>query len=208
MFCPQCGSSQNDELKFCKTCGANLHALRRIMASRDESDEKFDWSKTWVAEMFMSGEESVKQQAKLERLQGITPEVKRRNEIKAGVITASAGIALMLVLSILMEGIIISGRVSDVAAEILSRIWIVGVIPLLVGAALIFNGIVVSKKSDKKAKNETEKGTEELGNGEPGYLSPADTSRLASTVPFSVTDETTQHLKEPIPMTKKAPRKN
>jgi len=23
MFCPQCGTSQGDELKFCKSCGAN-----------------------------------------------------------------------------------------------------------------------------------------------------------------------------------------
>ena len=193
MFCPQCGSTQNDELKFCKSCGANLHALRRIMSSRDESDEKFDWSKTWVAEMFMSGDEAVRHQAEIERIQGITPEIKRRNEIKAGVITASVGLALMLVLSILMEGIIIGGGISSRAAEILSRIWIVGVIPLLVGAALIFNGMVVSKKN-AKSSHPSDPETNELGSARPGYLSPADTNRLSSSVPFSVTDETTENL--------------
>jgi hypothetical protein len=76
MFCPQCGSTQGDELRFCKSCGANLHALRQILATR-EQDEKFDWSKTWVAEMFMSSEEAVKRAAELERLQGKTPEAKR-----------------------------------------------------------------------------------------------------------------------------------
>ena len=32
MFCPQCGSTQNDELKFCKSCGVNLDAVRQALA--------------------------------------------------------------------------------------------------------------------------------------------------------------------------------
>jgi hypothetical protein len=196
MFCPQCGSTQGDELRFCKSCGANLQALRQILATR-EQDEKFDWSKTWVAEMFMSGEESVKRAAELERLQGKTPEVKRQNEIKAGVITASVGAGLMILLFVLMEGIIASGRVSDAAAAILSRLWIVGVIPLLVGAALIINGLFVSKRSDTAAEPETGIGPKEVADKTPeNYLSPADTSELIPT-PFSVTDQTTKHLREP-----------
>lgn len=188
MFCPQCGSTQNDDLKFCKSCGANLQALRQIMATRDD-EGKFDWSKTWVAEMFMSGEEAVKRAAEIERLQGKTPETKRRNEIKAGIITASVGIGLMLVLSILMEGIVIGGGISDKAAEILSRIWIVGVLPLLVGIALIINGVFISKKS---VVHSAEKPSKQ----EPDFLPPAETNQLAAGIPFSVTDETTQHLKE------------
>jgi len=199
MFCPQCGSTQDDQLKFCKQCGANLQALRQIMATRDAED-KFDWSKTWVAEMFMSGEEAVKREAELERLRGITPEVKRRNEIKAGVITASVGIGLMILLFVLMGGIIASGRVSDAAAAILSRIWIAGVIPLFVGAALIFNGIVVSRRGGDGSPHETDAGSKEpVEPASESYLPPAETNRLASGVPFSVTDETTQHLAEPFP---------
>lgn len=53
MFCPQCGSNQSDGLRFCKLCGANLHAVRQVVATR-ETGEGFDWSKTWVAEMFLS----------------------------------------------------------------------------------------------------------------------------------------------------------
>ena len=204
MFCPNCGSTQSDDLKFCKSCGANLASVRTALLSR-ESSEKFDWSKTWVAEMLMSGEESVRRAAEIERLQGITPEVKRRREIKAGVITASSGIALMVVLSVLMEGIIISGRISDLAAEILSRIWIVGLIPLLVGLALIINGMFVSKKNEKPNVHQTEPGTGELNStASVDFLPPAETNQLRAGVPFSVTDETTQHLKEPIERKAKA----
>jgi len=199
MFCPQCGSTQDDDLKFCKSCGANLEALRSVLSTRGPSDEKFDWSRTWVADMFMSGREAVRNQAELERLQGITPEVKRLREIKAGVITASAGLGLMILLFVLMGGIIASGRISDAAAEILSRIWIVGIIPLFVGAALIANGMFVSRRGETSTITEADVDTKEL---EPppamSYLSPADTSNLTSRTPFSVVDKTTRHLeKEP-----------
>ncbi len=200
MFCPQCGSTQGDDLKFCKQCGANLHALRRVMSSRDESDEKFDWSKTWVAEMFMSGEEQVKREAAMERLRGITPETKRQNEIKAGVITGRIGAALMVFLYVFLQGHIATGAVSDIAAVILSRVWHAGVIPLFIGAALVFNGMVVSKKGIKKAAHETtppDVPNEIKAPPTPAYLSPAETNDLASPVPYSVTDETTKHLKQP-----------
>ena len=197
MFCPQCGSTQSDNLKFCKSCGANLQALRQILSNRDP-DDKFDWSKTWVAEMFMSGEEATKRQAELERLQGITPEVKRRNEIKAGVITASIGLGLMILLFVLMEGIIAGGKVPPEAVPILSSLWVVGVIPILVGAALVFNGMVVSKKGEPKPTLAPEVQNPELkAPTGPEYLPPADTNELFP-AGYSVTDQTTKHLKEPV----------
>jgi len=195
MLCPQCSSTQADELNFCKSCGANLQALRRVLAMR-EQDDKFDWGKTWVAEMFMSSEEAVRKQAELERLQGLTPEVKRLREIKAGIITGSVGIGLMILLFVLMGGIIASGRVSEAAAEILSRLWIVGVIPLLIGAALVVNGMFVSPKAKQAVGLETDVDSGGLvGSAEHEFLPPADTSQLVPT-PFSVTDETTKHLQQ------------
>lgn len=160
------------------------------MASKDESDEKFDLSRTWVAEMFMTRDE-------IDRRRGTTPETKRRNEIKAGIITASVGAGLMILLFVLMEGIILGGRVSDAAAAILSRLWIVGIIPLLVGAALIFNGMVVSRKQEQAKDAGT---AVDAGPSDQAFLPPAETRGLAGSVPFSVTDETTRHLGEPIPV--------
>jgi uncharacterized membrane protein YvbJ len=54
MFCPRCGAGQSEELKFCKACGANLSLVRQAVEGR-ETAEKFDWSNTWVAEMFPFG---------------------------------------------------------------------------------------------------------------------------------------------------------
>ena len=197
MFCPQCGSTQSDDLKFCKSCGANLEALRQIMATRSSSG-KFDWGNTWVAEMFQSGGDSFRQQAEMERLRGLTPEEKRLREIKSGVITASVGVGVMILLLVLMGGIVATGRVSAAAAEILLRLWIVGVIPVLVGAALIFNGIFVSKRSRELSAGDThELDPRELASPPAGQLPAPDTNDLAAQAPFSVTDQTTRHLRQP-----------
>ena len=186
MFCPKCGSTQGDQLKFCKSCGANLFAVRQVVDTR-ETAEGFDWSKTWVADMFMRKEE-------LERQRGITPEMKRYNEIKAGIITGTVGIGIAIFLYVFMQGIILSGKVTPGSAEILSRLWIAGVIPLFVGIALIINGVLVSKKLEiarPESQNATASLTEESN---PQLLKAADVTEF-ETPGFSVTEHTTKHLR-------------
>ena len=202
MWCPRCGSNQRDysrnqdvleELKFCRECGANLYAVRELV-DKPEVDEKFDWNKTWVAEMLQPSEEAVRQQQALEIAGGLTPEVKRYNEIKGGIITGSVGVALMIFLYVFMQGIIIGGKVPNDTAEILSRIWVAGVIPVFVGLALIFNGVFISKKalaSSKRAPNSTS----ELTGDETPALRSANTAEFLPTN-FSVTENTTRHLNQ------------
>ena len=193
MFCPQCGTSQSEELKFCKACGVNLQAVRQA-AVTGEPGEKFDWSKTWVAEMFVSGQEAQRRKAEMERLQGITPEYKRYKEIKGGVITASVGVALMIFLFVFMRGMVLGGNVSPGEAEILSRVWIAGVIPLFVGLGLIFNGVVVSRKQIEAANREQHGASGALGAVDGRHaLRAADTSEFIP-ADFSVVEGTTRHL--------------
>ncbi|MGI8732765.1 MAG: hypothetical protein ACR2LM_05625 [Pyrinomonadaceae bacterium] len=189
MFCPRCGANQNEDLKFCNLCGANLQAVREVVDTK-ETTKKFEWSDTWVAEMFFSADEKKRRKLEQERLRGLTPEVKRYNEIKAGVITVSVGISLMLLLSVLMEGLIIGGKLPNDAIEILSRIWIVGVLPVLVGIALIINGVFVSKKIVEAEKRNVLPERETSSN----LLRSADTTEFVAR-PFSVTEETTKHLR-------------
>ena len=188
MFCPRCGATQNEELKFCKSCGVNLNAVRQLV---EPGAKKFDWSETWVAEMFLSGSAHERRKLELERARGLTPEVKRYNEIKAGVITASVGFALMLFLFVMMEGIIRGGQIPHDTAEILSRVWITAVIPLFVGIALVINGLFVSKKIVEAANRDALPPQ----NIDSNLLRAPDTAEFPPTG-FSVTEQTTRHLRD------------
>lgn len=193
MFCPQCGSGQSDEQKFCKSCGANLYAVRQVVATRDQ-EEKFDWSKTWVAEMFLSQDEQARRKLEIEKKLGITPDVKRAKEVKGGVITCCAGLALMIFLYVFMRGIILGANIPDNVAEILSRIWIAGVFPFFVGLGLMINGLVVSKKLLGTSKQEEPSRANLFGKDrETPALRAADTAEFIPTN-FSVTEGTTKHL--------------
>jgi hypothetical protein len=206
MFCPKCGANQSDDLKFCKLCGANLYAVRQAVATR-ETGEKFDWSKTWVAEMLLSEAERKRRKeeslggdasvwdVELERLRG-NPEIQRSREIKAGVITASVGIGVATFLYVFMQGIILSGDVAPDAVEILRRLWVVGVIPLLIGLGLIFNGVVVSRRLVRAANQASLRLAALEKDKDPHLLRSADTAGL-DPPSFSVTDETTRHLTGP-----------
>ncbi len=196
MFCPQCGINQSEELKFCKSCGANMFAVRQAVTSREQG-EKFDWSKTWVAEMFLSHEELKKRKLVRES----NPEEQRYKEIKAGVITTCVGIGAMIFLYILMQGIILGGRIPLTAVEILSRVWVAGVIPFFVGLGLIFNGYVVSRKLVELANRELQqKDTSRILDStgkerENAALPSADWYESDSPQP-SVTENTTRHLRD------------
>ncbi len=189
MLCPRCASNQSDEIKFCTFCGANLQAVREAMDP--ESAKKFDWGNTWVAEMFMSGQAAEIRKREMERQLGITPEVKRYNEIKAGVICSCVGIGVSIFLYVLMLGIAAQSTPQD--AQVLLRLWVAGVIPFMVGIALIINGLVVSKKMVQIMERERKdmKTFEDVPG--PRGLRPADTNEFIP-ANMSVTDQTTRHL--------------
>ena len=141
MYCPGCATEITENLKFCKRCGANLSGVRDalVRAAGGES-QTFDWSKTWVPGMLLNEEER-------DRLKGITPEIKRYNEIKAGVIVACVGIGVSIFLNIVMAGV---AQANPQDAPILERVWVAGIIPIMVGIALIINGAFISKRMSKE----------------------------------------------------------
>jgi hypothetical protein len=190
MFCPGCGIQANDDLKFCRQCGANLYGAREGMMSRS-TGEKFDWSKTWVADMFLNEEER-------ERRRGVTAEEKRLNEIKGGVITSVVGVGVMIFLRFFLE--VVASQKSSGDAEILRSVWMAGIIPFLVGVGIIFNGIFVSRRIVKIKEQQAQQAMP---------ISPAPAAFPAKTTDqlvanatqpaaASVTEDPTAHLPEPV----------
>ena len=191
MICPRCASNQGDDIRFCTSCGANLQAVREAMQTADPA-AKFDWSNTWVAEMFMSGQAHELRKREMERRLGITPEVKRYNEIKAGVIVSSVGVAVSIFLHFLMHAI---AAQNPRDADLLNSIWLAGLIPFMVGIALIINGVVVSKKMVQVIERDQNraKSLDEGSAPSPRGLKSADTNEFIP-ANYSVTDSTTRHL--------------
>ena len=190
MFCPQCGSSQSDDIKFCKTCGGNLSAVRQAVATRDVP-EKFDWSRTWVAEMFLTGPERERRKEQLELQRGITPQVKREKELKAGIITSSVGVGVSIFLYVIMQGVIGALHNPGSEVEILSRVWVAGVIPFFVGLGLIVASLFVGRNRRKEITTDSL----QKDNKYQALAPPSDTERFALP-PLSVTDQTTRHLED------------
>lgn len=153
-----------------------------------------DWNQMWLEE---HREEREQKRRK-------TPEEKRIEEIKAGVITSSVGIAVTIFFSFLFEAI---ANVADgPGANIIRSIWAVGLIPTFVGLGLIFNGIVVSKRLVELRKHQMTDTPQLLFSQAPN-TSPVPQSSArqleASATPiseFSVSEPTTAKLREPIPI--------
>ena len=187
MFCPGCGIQTAEETKFCKNCGANLRIVREAMASRID---RFDWSKTWVADMFLTEEER-------DRRRGITEEErvekKRTDELKAGVITTLAGISVTIFLYFFFEPI--ARKTGGDNAVIIGRLWLAGVIPLFIGLGLIFNALFLSKRHLKSREQKWQiYQAPEFNETAAKTTSQLVISDGSSNPDFSVTENTTAHL--------------
>jgi hypothetical protein len=190
MFCPECGVQVRDDLKFCRQCGVNLHGAREGMRSRS-AEWKFDWSKTWVADMFLTEEER-------ERRRGVTAEEKRLNEIKSGVITSFVGVGVMIFLRLFLE--VVARHKSPGDAEILRSVWMTGIIPFMVGIGIIFNGLFLSRRIVKLKEQEAQKTAP--ASHAPAALPAKTTDQLvvdaAPLAGASVTEDPTAHLTGPV----------
>lgn len=157
MFCPQCSTQQSDDLKFCKSCGANLKAVRQALTTPEletKTEDKTDWKKSWITDLALIPSEI--KRLKREQQTAFDAEENRYKEMKSGVITSAIGLSLMIFLAVFMEGLVMSGTVPAHTAAILNRIWVAGMIPFFIGLGLIFNGLVVSKKLVDLAKRDIE----------------------------------------------------
>ena len=71
-------------------------------------------------------------------------EEKRLNEIKGGVITSLVGVGVMIFLYFLYRELPIDNSSDD--DETLRNVWMVGIIPFLIGVGLIINGLFISRR--------------------------------------------------------------
>ncbi|MEK7833429.1 MAG: hypothetical protein AAB401_20225 [Acidobacteriota bacterium] len=189
MFCPSCGTETREALKFCKQCGTNLKRIQGVMGKGGAGVRHN------LAEAFWEdhNEEREREKKKL-------PEEKRLEEIKAGVITASVGTALSIFLNLFFEAI--ANSVGGPEAIILQRIWAVGLLPLFIGLAFIFNGMFVSKRIVELKKQREAKAPQPMFATVPNTSPVAQLNEAAQPqfADYSIAEPTTTKLREPVPI--------
>lgn len=153
------------------------------------AEEKFDWNKTWVAEMLLSEEEQ-------EQRSPLTPEEKRLNEIKGGIITSFVGVGVMIFLYFLFHEVPIDNSSDD--DEILHNVWMAGIIPFLIGIAIIINGLFISRRLVKLKEQQAQTALPLSPTAQPSAMPAKTTDQLitdaAPSMSYSVIENTTAHL--------------
>lgn len=189
MYCPSCGTEASDQTKYCTKCGVNLRRVKGVLSKGGATArDRDDWQRATL--------EDWKAERKAQRKK--SPEEKRLNEIKGGVITSSVGLGLMIFLSFLFEAI--ATTVDGPEANILRNLWAVGLIPFLIGLGIIFNGFFISKKI-VELKRRQEQSDQQLPLFSAPSASPVARLVEPSHPPisdFSISEPTTTKLREPV----------
>ena len=189
MYCPSCGIEASDQTKYCTKCGVNLRRVKGVLGKGGAVVKQGD-----DLEQFLLGERKARGEARKKK----TPEEKRLEELKAGVITSSVGFGLMVFLSLLFDAI--ASTIEGPEGNILRSLWAVGLIPFMIGLGIIFNGLFVSKRIVELKRQQ------ELKDRQSPLFSAQNTSPIARLVEpsqspisdFSVTETTTTKLREPV----------
>jgi hypothetical protein len=192
MYCPSCGTEVNDQTKYCTKCGVNLRRVKGVLGKGGAGVKKGDdWEPFWLEE----------RRARNEARKKKTPEVKRLEEIKAGVITSSVGFGLMVFLSLLFNAI--ASTIEGPEGNILRSLWAVGLLPFMIGLGILINGLFVSRRIVELKRQQERNDQQSPLFSAPNNLDTSPVARLAepSQSPisdFSVTETTTTKLHEPV----------
>lgn len=200
MYCPSCGTEASDQTKYCVKCGVNLRRVKGLLGKGDAGfREGNDQDQAWD-ESHRAGIEEWKKRADERRKK--TPEEKRLNEIKTGVIVSSVGFGLMVFLSLLFSAI--ASTMDGPEANILRALWAVGLVPFMVGLGILFNGLFIGKRivNSKRQQDQADQqsplfsapNTAPVARHLPSQIEPAQ-SPISD---FSVTEPTTTKLREPV----------
>ena len=189
MFCPSCGTQTEPGIKFCKQCGLALNRIRGVM-SRGGANP--GWQE-WIKDELDARKKS--------------PEEKRYDEIKGGVITTAAGISGTIFLYFLMTAVAAN---EPREADIVGKIWLAGLIPTFIGLAILFNALFISPKivalkrrealgeSDWMPVSNTNSITNSIDTN--SLEAPVAQALPAANFDYSVTEHTTARLKDKIPI--------
>jgi len=199
MFCPECGIEERHSNQFCRACGTDLRGVRSAVESPDTitasavsaRDEIGRAIAAKIRETRTAEELAVVAEEVLPEIEKFleSPEEKRRRRIRLGMLLSSIGLGAAIGIS-LVSMVMADGDVIFLAA--------LGIVTFFLGLGFILNGVflTVPRKTlpDRSSEADSQRQLDGL---------PADTNEPKSPLPASlfssVTENTTQHLKEKQP---------
>jgi hypothetical protein len=200
MFCPGCGLEETHANQFCRACGTDFRSLRVALEKPDNitasavsaRDEIGRAIAAKIRETESAKELSIVVEDVLPEIEKFleSPEAKRMRRIRTGTIISSIGLGAALAFTL----------ISIVTKEDMFFLAGLGVVTFFIGLSFFINGLLftVPKKSLSDKSPDADKQRE---------LDAQTTSELvlpeSKQVFTSVTEHTTQHLKEKQPISRK-----
>jgi hypothetical protein len=224
MYCPQCGTDSAPNVQFCRGCGTNLKVIAKAVALSEavgrsdrgplpkiremvknlkvehvteEVSRALEHMNTEIAKM--SPEKKRQEKRPWISLKTKKTAAQRREEhITKGIVSMSSGIGLTIFLYYLSGALVLKlppHIIEQIPFEIepvVRVIWLLGVVPTVTGIGNIMAGLLIKPKNHEPAQlEEPKRETVEF----PKQVAPT-TSSFGSTVPRSVTENTTNLLEE------------
>src|SRR6266851_9996528 len=163
MFCPSCGSEERQATQFCRACGTDLRAVRVSLERPDSVTAIAVSAREEIGRAVAEKIREVEDSRDLKRVaEDVLPQIekflesyeeKRQRRVRAGVVTAAAGLGGAIFMALMSA--FISG------ADALLGVSGLGVVAFLIGLGLIINALFFTKprnqlqdrSSDARAQN-------------------------------------------------------
>lgn len=202
MFCPSCGVEERNPTQFCRACGNDLRSVRFALEKTDSITASAANARDEVGKAFAQKIREMSSAYELSELaeDGLpyiekfleSPEERRLRRIRTGSIISFIGLGAAIAFSII-------SIIADKGLVVLAGM---GVVCLFIGLSFIVNGLLftVPKKiiDDKSSEGEAQRRLD-FNRIETNELKLPESNQVFT----SVIEETTQHLKEKQPVSRK-----
>lgn len=207
MYCPTCGSEERQLSQYCRACGTDLGVVRRGLERPDTITASAVSAREQISRALadkirqMESAADLKQVAEevLPQIEKFleSPEEKRLRRVRTGVVTASIGLGLTLLLVLLA-----------VAEEDFVPFVGVGLVAFMIGLGILINGLaftiprktLTDRSDEAQSQRELESGTQSARPLNQLSVSSQTTNDLAASADQrvgrpSVTEHTTHQLR-------------
>jgi hypothetical protein len=203
MYCPTCGSEERQHSQYCRACGTDLRVVRRSLEQPDTITASAVSAREQISQAMA---EKIRQMESAQDLKRVaedvlpqiekfleSPEEKRLRRVRAGVITALAGLGAALVIFL-----------ASLEAHDLIPFIALGLIAFFVGLGIVINGLIftiprkiLADRSDEAQSQKELESRMQLNQPSPSSQTTSDLPSSAEQLVGrpSVTEHTTHQLR-------------